>query len=207
MQLAQRFRQNAEAPHAYLASRQELDALLMEEKSAAERIVQKLDARQLESVRIVEDLDLDPEAAQALKLMVCGLKPATTFSFEERASSEDRRRIVEELRRCGLSILVQRRTGKDDDTQEVLAARDADTLERLKLASPAKDHEEYGTLMGFPPSSVRGFMTGRMLRTSPSDMDPKLIMPMRLSQENWPEELRTVARWGYALNFLAERKA
>jgi len=199
--MARQFRRNAKAPHAYLATREELDDLLDGERKAVELLVQDLDAPQLSAVRAIARLGLGAEAADALKLVVCGLKPATTFSLKDDAPLEDQRRLQEALRGLGLSVLLRPRTEGDS----FLAARDAETLERLKTASPAKDHEVYGKLMGFPPSAVAAYLSGEMLRTSPADIDLELVMPMRLSQAHWPEELKLAARWGYLLKKLDSR--
>lgn len=202
---AARFRRNAERPGVFLASRRELDALLAEERSAAEHIVGQLPERQLEAIRGIAGFPIGEEGLKALKLVACGLKPATTFSLAREIPPARRQALLSAIEAAGLCAKVVELADRTGPRHEVLVARDSRSLGLLERTDPTKDHEAYGALMGFPASAIRGFVEGSLLRTGPDEIDPDMVMPMRLSLANWPEELRLIARWSYVLKLLREK--
>jgi len=195
------FRKNSEAPHAYLSSQEEVDKLLKEGADQADEIVSALTQEKLQAAKTVKSLGLGDETANALALIIIGLKPATSFHLNKSEASD---KTLETIRACGVRVYAQPDRDREN-MREVLAAQDDDTLEKLKVTSPAKDHEEFGKLMGFPLSAIRGYLSRRMLRTGADDIDPNIVMPMRLSKAGWPEELQHLARWSYAIKAIESR--
>lgn len=190
----------SEDGHARLTSQAELDELLQGSLKEAQMIVASLSNEQRQAISNVKRLPVSPEDAHMLMLVISGVKPAAMISVPAKQ--------VIAIRTFCTSHGLHLDAGIDESVrgrERIMIARDPVVIEQLKGLSPAKDHEAFGRLMGFPPTAIEGFVTRRLLETREHEVDPAIIVPMRLSQAHWPEELRLVARWSYIIKLLEQQ--
>ncbi|MSU75307.1 MAG: hypothetical protein EXS55_02230 [Candidatus Magasanikbacteria bacterium] len=151
---------------------------------------------QKESIQFLEQLKIGPAQKAELILVVLGLKPAAEvviFPWNDLPE-----KVVATIEKT--SLLVHEKPKNQASSGKVVAtyavARDAETLQQLLQTDPAKDHEAYGRLMGFPTSAVEAFLNKTTLKTDEDDLERRgIIFGMKLSRDNTKEELRLLEYW------------
>jgi len=147
----------------------------------------------------IEKLNIGPSQKADIILVVLGMKPATELDLYK---YNDKTQIVEQiLQQVGLAANLKKMERPQKNLIAKLAiAQDQDTLEKLMTLDPNKDHAEYGALMGYPDSAVEAFLDKEKLLDESDYPDMAgIIFPMKLSKENWQQEVEQLRKWSQAI--------
>lgn len=175
-------------------SPEELSDIFNRAQAEAQTIFDNLNDTQRKALNEIACLPLDNESRFALELIAGGLKPSTEIFLPVDRAIE----IVDQLSSFGLAVTLGDKEQTDQGEQfRCSIAKDVPTLERLKTVSANMDDLAYGELMGFPKTAAEAYVNKMLLETNPDEINPDMIMPMRLSKDHWPKELYHLARWSY----------
>ncbi|MFA5000026.1 MAG: hypothetical protein WC545_01550 [Patescibacteria group bacterium] len=147
-----------------------------------------------EKIALIETLKTGAEQKANLILVLLGEKPGlalTLFADTPEEISADE----EKIKNLGLKYqkVSQEKKGKRYSSK-FLISKNQETLDALTEVDPAKNHEKYGALMGYPDSAIKAFLTGDSLSSEEErkmlSQYPEIVFRnFRLSKDSAAEEI------------------
>jgi hypothetical protein len=157
------------------------------------------DAELRERINKINELKIGNAQKADIILVVLGFKPATELSLYENNDSEST--VINALEQAGLKFEPKDPSEYSKNViSEFKIALDSTLLDRLTHVSAKKDHTEYGRLMGYPESAVQAFGKKDALLDEQDYPDMTgIILPLKLSKENWEDELKYLRKGSEAI--------
>lgn len=161
-----------------------------------------------EKISKIESIRTGYQQKANLVLVLLGEKPGVDLTVYVDTEEE----IIEEekkLKSLGLNFKKMGQEKKGNRyVAEFIVAKDDDILSELSKVDPSRDHEKFGSLMGYPKSAIKAFLEGNSLSIEEEreilEKYPKIVLhDFRLSKDNNKEEIETLRRW----NEVLEKKA
>ena len=158
---------------------------------------------QVKQIKLLEGLDIALVPKSELILIVLGVKPATCVSLAPWVmGSADFEAAMKKID-LKYAYTGSYPNGSGDIFQKYVVAKKREDLETLKGLSAKTDHEEYGRLMGYPPTAVEAFVKGTLMPVEDQPSDETAIYAMRYSRDNWQEEHKLNQYWTALLKHYA----
>ena len=123
-----------------------------------------------------------------------GLKPASELEIFK--NNDPKEKIEEALISAGLKI--KEKPAKKNVVARYAISLDDDIVDRLMLAEPNKDHEEYGRLMGYPETAIKAFGTDEKISNDVLP-DEDIVFSFTLSKNHKDEEMEVWRKWSRAI--------
>lgn len=151
-----------------------------------------------EKIAKIEQLKFGNRQKAGLILVLLGEKPAVEVALH--GWNDPPRKFAEVIKEIGLNFeeveFEDRALTPSKLVTRFAIAKDKETALKLKSLDPARDHREYGHLMGYPESAVEAFVNDGEKTTLTWDMTKEVpVVDFRLSKDNWREELKISQRW------------
>lgn len=161
--------------------------------------VPSLEEEKKEKVKEIEQLPLGTNQRAELILVLLGLKPATNVQLYPWDGSP--LAIKNTLGQLGFHAKVmEREKFSKNMVQEYAVSLDEKTAEKLALLNPAKDHEEFGKLMGFPKTAIHAYLNKEeLLERESRPEDNNIIFSFGLSKNHWKKEIELLRTWSNAI--------
>lgn len=158
-----------------------------------------VDAETREKVKKVEQLKIGPMQKAEIILVLLGLKPAKELDLFK--NNDDKETVEGVLKQVGLQSKPKEIPVPSENVTDRLAiAKDEETLNQLLTLDAKKDHTEYGRLMGYPETAIAAFDQEKKLLAKDDYPDTEgIIFDIKLSKDNWPEELEKLKEWSGAI--------
>lgn len=135
-----------------------------------------------------------------LVLVLLGQKPGIDLTVyvdtkKEIAEEEDK---IKSLKLNYKKISQEEKGGRY--VAEFILAKSEDILNELSKTDPSRDHEKFGSLMGYPMSAIKAFLEGNCFSVEEErellKQHPEIALhDFRLSKDNNKEEIETLKRW------------
>lgn len=165
-------------------------------------------AEMKEKITKIEQLKFGNRQKAGLILVLLGEKPAVEVALY--GWNDPPGKFAEVIKEIGLNFEELKFEGRSLTPPKLVTrfaiAQDKETVLKLRSLSPARDHREYGLLMGYPESAVMAFVEhkenpekitkGSMAMTI---MKERPVVNFALSKDNWQEEVKTAQRWNAAI--------
>lgn len=151
-----------------------------------------------EKVKNLESLNIGPAQKAAIILVALRLKPAAELDLFK--GNDKPELVVKILEDAGLLTARKDLPPKAKTVLRLAIACDEEILEKLEKTDPAKDHEEFGNLMGYPKTAVDAFLNKeKRLPRDAYPADREVIFQIILSKDHWQEELEILRKWSGAI--------
>ena len=161
-----------------------------------------------EKITKIERLKTGSEQKAGLVLVLFGEKPGINLTIytdtEEEIMEEE-----EKIKSLGLKFkkINQEEKGKRYNAKFIIT-KDENVLDELSEINSSKDHEKFGSLMGYPLSAIKAFTEGNCLSIEEErellKQNPGIVFHnFRLSKDRNTEEIEILKHW----NNLLKREA
>ena len=157
----------------------------------------------------IEQLNFGNQQKAGLILVLLGEKPAVEVALYD--WNDPPGKFAEVIKEIGLNFeelnFEDRAFTSPKLVTRFAIARDKETVLSLRSLDPARDHREYGLLMGYPESAVEAFVKSKEIKqTRQKDGGPtwklikdRSVVNFALSKDNWQDEIKTSERWNEVL--------
>lgn len=155
------------------------------------------DSELKEHIKEIENISAGPAQLASVILVLLGFKPAAQLVLSKRNDKPEKVKKI--LNSAGLYTFETMKMTKGASA-DLAISRSKEIAEKLRYLSAAKNHEEYGTLMGYPQSAIDAFLRKeeRLDRDNYPSMKG-IVVHFILSKDHWEEEMKVLKKRSQAI--------